>query len=103
MVGEAGFENGESASVDEASRGYVASKAHKVDDEARKVADAEAFGQSFGQADDVERALAKALGEAAAAGRFDVVARLARELEARRLATTENVVPLDPRRRGLKG
>ncbi|MDE2104563.1 MAG: tyrosine-type recombinase/integrase [Patescibacteria group bacterium] len=35
--------------------------------------------------DVVEAALAKALGEAAAAGRFDVVAQLARELEARRL------------------
>jgi hypothetical protein len=36
--------------------------------------------------DAVEAALAKALGEAAAAGRFDVVGQLARELEARRLA-----------------
>ena len=36
--------------------------------------------------DPVETALAKALGDAAAAGRFDVVGQLARELEARRTA-----------------
>jgi hypothetical protein len=50
----------------------------------------------------VERALAHALDSAAEAGRFDVVAQLARELEARRRARAGNVVPLDPktRRRG---
>jgi hypothetical protein len=36
--------------------------------------------------DPVEAALAQALGRAAEAGRFDVVAQLAREVEARRLA-----------------
>jgi hypothetical protein len=44
--------------------------------------------------DPVEAALAKAIGEAATAGRFDVVALLAKELEARRLARA-NVVALD--------
>lgn len=39
--------------------------------------------------DVVERALAVALVEAAVAGRFDVVAQLARELEARRLERAE--------------
>jgi hypothetical protein len=39
-----------------------------------------------GTGDDVEAALAKALEQAAAAGRFDVVAILAGELQARRLA-----------------
>lgn len=39
---------------------------------------------------------------AARAGRFDVVAQLARELEARRLAQAGNVVPLD-RDRGTRG
>jgi hypothetical protein len=39
-----------------------------------------------GADDPVEIALAMALTEAAKAGRFDVVAQLARELEARRLA-----------------
>ena len=55
--------------------------------------------------DAVEAALAEALTKAAAAGRYDVVAKLARELEARRLARLErpadgNVVPL---RRGKGG
>jgi hypothetical protein len=52
--------------------------------------------------DAIEQALAKALTEAAGAGRFDVVAQLARELEARRHARAGNVVALDPktRRRG---
>jgi hypothetical protein len=35
---------------------------------------------------------------AASAGRFDVVAQLARELEARRLATATNVVALARRK-----
>jgi hypothetical protein len=43
--------------------------------------------------DVVEAALAKALTEAARAGRFDVVAQLAKELEARRLARAANVLP----------
>jgi hypothetical protein len=48
--------------------------------------------------DVVETALAKALAQAAAAGRFDVVAQLARELEARRQARAGNVVRLDTAR-----
>jgi len=48
--------------------------------------------------DVVEDALARALVGASEAGRWDVVARLARKLEARRLAGS-NVVPLD----ALKG
>jgi hypothetical protein len=39
-------------------------------------------------------ALAVALEAAAKAGRFDVVAQLARELEARRLASSPNVVAM---------
>jgi hypothetical protein len=42
--------------------------------------------------DAVEEALAGALARAAQAGRFDVVAKLAEELEARRLARTGNVL-----------
>jgi hypothetical protein len=43
----------------------------------------------------VEAALARALEAAAEAGRFDVVAQIARELEARRLAATDGkVAPL---------
>jgi hypothetical protein len=45
--------------------------------------------------DTVEAAIATALVEAATAGRFDVVAQLARELEARRLSRAGNVVRLD--------
>ena len=58
-------------------------------------------GQPFrsGNAGDVvEAALAKALEGAAAACRFDVVAQLAKELEARRMARSENVVDLAARR-----
>jgi hypothetical protein len=55
-------------------------------------------GQSRGNQDPVEAALAKALEGAAAAGRFDVVAQLAKELEARRLAGMGNVHALDAKR-----
>jgi hypothetical protein len=62
-----------------------------------------AVGQSWGNPDPVEVALAEAITKASAAGRFDVVALLARELEARRTArAATNVVPLldaDRRRR----
>jgi hypothetical protein len=53
--------------------------------------------------DPVEAALAKALEEAATAKRWDVVAHIAGELEARRLARAGNVVPIvtvKARRRG---
>lgn len=43
--------------------------------------------------------IALALAEAARAARWDVVAALARELEARRLAAAGNVVALDSERR----
>jgi hypothetical protein len=48
--------------------------------------------------DVVEGAIAAALECASAAGRFDVVAQLARELEGRRLASAGNVVALDEKR-----
>jgi hypothetical protein len=47
-------------------------------------------------ADPVEVALAFSLTEATKAGRWDVVAQLAKELEARRLGTS-NVIPLKRR------
>jgi hypothetical protein len=66
-------------------------------------------GQSWGNpaspgtgADQVEAALARALDRASEAGRFDVVAQLARELEARRLAQLSNVVLLEPDARGKR-
>jgi hypothetical protein len=58
-----------------------------------------AAGQSWGNPDPVELALADAIKKASDAGRFDVVAQLARELEARRLASAGNVVPLDSAKR----
>jgi hypothetical protein len=53
-------------------------------------------------ADSVDAALTLALTEAAKAGRFDVVSQLAKELEARRLASSPNVVTLDTGKRGAK-
>jgi hypothetical protein len=47
--------------------------------------------------DAVDKALAGALARAAEAGRFDVVAQLARELKARRLAGAGNVVSFGER------
>jgi hypothetical protein len=51
---------------------------------------------------DVEEALAFALAEAAKVGRFDVVSQLAKELEARRLASRSNVVTLHTGKRGAR-
>jgi hypothetical protein len=48
-------------------------------------------------ADAVEAALAEAIRGAASAGRWDVVAQLARELEARRTPRAGNVVALGSR------
>lgn len=48
--------------------------------------------------DVVESALAHALTEAASVGRFDVVAQLAGELQARRLAHTSNVIAINAKR-----
>ena len=66
-------------------------------------------GQSWGNPgfpgggeDGVEAALARALDRASEAGRFDVVAQLARELEARRLGRLPNVAAPDPEGRGRR-
>lgn len=53
--------------------------------------------------DAIEIALANAIIEATADRRWDVVAQLARELEARRLAQSVNVVRLRDRRSGGQG
>lgn len=53
---------------------------------------------AMGSSDMVETALCRALEAAASAGRFDVVAQLAKELEARRLASAPNVERLDDAR-----
>ena len=59
--------------------------------------DADATPTPVGQ--NVEGLLAAALERASAAGRWDVVAALARELEARRLEAASNVVMLDSAKR----
>jgi hypothetical protein len=60
--------------------------------------DSGAIGEPL--ADAVENALASALGEATKAGKWDVVAQLARELEARREArSASNIVDLARARR----
>jgi hypothetical protein len=50
------------------------------------------LANELANSDPVETALAKALTAATAAGRWDVVAQLARELESRRVARAPNVV-----------
>ena len=66
---------------------------------ARYPADAAVIGPAIGPAGEMDHALAFALTKATEAGRFDVVAQLARELEARRLASSLNVVTLAARKR----
>ena len=56
------------------------------------------LNDSVNESPDVESVLAKAIEAATSAGRFDVVAQLCRELEARRLARSGNVVSIDARR-----
>jgi hypothetical protein len=63
-----------------------------------KARDATGMGHSWGDGDPIERALALALEAATAAGRFDVVAKIAQELEARRLVRAPNVVAIESRR-----
>jgi hypothetical protein len=58
-------------------------------------------GQSRGNPDAIEVALANALEGATAAARWDVVAQLAKELEARRVARSSGkIVAMDEARRG---
>jgi integrase len=103
LVGQPGLENVEHACIDHASSGCGERASVKDADEARKGVDAEGFGPTFGPSDPVEAALAKALEAATSAGRFDVVAQLARELEARRLGRVTNVVRLERRGRAHQG
>jgi hypothetical protein len=94
-----GFECGDPARIDQASQTYTSPPVPKTPDEARSTGDSDVFGPTIGPADPVEGALAQALDAAAAAGRFDVVAQLAEELRARRLASAGNVVELPTDRR----
>lgn len=88
----AGFEAEENAAKSGVSRPVATPE---VGDTHATDTDPNAGATPLGQ--DVEGALAAALASAAAAGRWDVVSQLARELEARRTAGT-NVVTLPVRR-----
>ncbi len=59
-------------------------------------------GRADGAPTDPEIAIVDALSRAAEAGRFDVVAQLAKELEARRLAGVPNAVDSQARQRQSK-
>ena len=56
-------------------------------------------GLIVAESNEVEAALARAIDRASAAERWDVVAQLARELEARRLAAAGNVVSINSSKR----
>ena len=89
---DTGFENGETAPIDAGSKAYERSRSPDTRDEARRSADAWPLGPACGPADPVDLALARALSAAVDAGRLDLVATLAEELRARRLAAAGNVV-----------
>ncbi len=66
-------------------------------DVAHRLSSFEPLGQSGGNQDPVETALADAIGRASIAGEWGIVGQLARELEARRTAReARNVVTLRP-------
>jgi hypothetical protein len=94
MVRRKGLENNESARVDVDSKPCGSEAPKHPSESARYPVDADAGGPGIGPTDPVEVALAGALTKAAEAGRFHIVAQLARELEARRLAREPNVVVL---------
>jgi hypothetical protein len=103
-----GLETEDPLSVDGDSPGYAEEAVKTGAESARSVVDASPIGPTIGPPGGVDGtigppggvdgALARALEAAAAAGRFDVVAQLARELEARRLAESANVVALSAAR-----
>jgi hypothetical protein len=73
---------------------------HATQDDAKR---REVSALSAAASDPLEAALALALVRAAETGRFDVVALLAREVEARRLARSGSVVALDVQARSRGG
>ena len=83
-VGEAGFEPSDSAEFTAIRVDSRTDNATRVDVSARDVV---AFGPTkTGDIGTVEDALARAIAQASVVGRWDIVAQLARELEARRLS-----------------
>lgn len=97
------LENGSDASLSEKESSQKQDTPENADE--LKLASVSGFSQhsepgSKPQVDAVEEALTGALTEAAKAGRFDVVAQLAKELEARRLARSTNVVSITSLKKG---
>jgi hypothetical protein len=95
-VPEEGFESALSPCIDHLSRTYDPQDAPKEGQQAPKApAVAQPVAQTECSVHDVEGALSFALIEASKAGQWAIVAQLARELEARRLANVPNVVMLE--------
>jgi hypothetical protein len=86
---------------DSAVHGEAENKALRESESSRVDANRHVAVQSTGSDDAVEAALAEALRGATAAGKWDVVAKLAGELEARRRARAD-VPSLDDRRAKLE-
>jgi hypothetical protein len=84
MVARVGFEGSQPAEFTSNSDGSRSGNGARADVSARPRVDAGPREQRAGQG--TEQALGKALAEASAAGRWDVVVQLARELELRRTA-----------------
>jgi hypothetical protein len=99
--GPTGIESGQTSAPRLVDRREIPPPNATKDDGKRREVSASCALDAPALIDPVEAAVAKAIADAATAGRFDVVAQLARELEARRLARAGNVVLLDAgRRRG---
>ena len=93
-VGQPGLENAARLCIDGVSSGYGDAAVGTAADGAQNTPDASAIGPAFGPRDENEAVLMRALDAAAAAGLLDVVERLERELEARRLERLAH--PTDP-------
>jgi hypothetical protein len=76
------------------------SVADRRENDAKDATQSDAKQREVSASGSVEDALGAALARASEAGRWDVVAQLAKELEARRLARAGNVVALDAAKRG---
>jgi len=102
-VGAAGFEPPEICkNTEQSGTSELADSAAAGGSNDAKCATIGALNNSANEEIDLEATLARAIEAATTASRFDVVAQLCRELEARRLARAGNVVQLDSKR-GSRG
>jgi len=98
-VGAAGFEAADICkNTEKSGTSWVGDSTAVGGSNEAKCAIAGSLNESLNESLDVESVLARAIEAATSAGRFDVVAQLCRELEARRLARLGNVVSLDSKR-----